>query len=285
MARSAWADAEVELKARLASLAAEHAATQKAEMVDELSPPTPEDSEVGDIEFRRSPAFRQPALSPPTGPPALSTLQLEASLSEAKREATNAVADSDGLRRAITVLRDQLAEVQRLNQQLMEDNESYEFLVAERTLMGGFDIKQLLRLDDDDEEKPSVPPSASGSSLADVEEEDEDGDDAIERAVLEANGNGSRTTGAVEAEVSGHGQRSKAARTGDKAAGAGLGLDLAAELAQAEQSEELEIRRKDSEERKKKSSNGRANAKDKDAGQFPFFDKIILPICVCTSGY
>lgn len=145
----------------------------------------------------------------------------------------------------------------------MDDNESYQFLVGERTLMGGFDIKQLLSGEPDSENPGTA--SASGSSLPDVEEEEEEDDDEmddIERAVLESHGNGSRTTGAVEAEVSTTRHKT------NKSGGGGGGLDLAAELAQAEKSEEFG---KIEERRKKKSSNGKTAVKDKDAGQYiPF---------------
>ncbi|KAG0147151.1 hypothetical protein CROQUDRAFT_91778 [Cronartium quercuum f. sp. fusiforme G11] len=254
-ARTIWAEAENELKGRINALAAELAQASKPHSPPPVNPDgeheQKNDGEPGEIDFQRSPAFRAPATAPSPATTGRSTLELEAALAEARKEASEA----EGLRRAIGVLRDQLADAERVNEQLMDDNESYQFLVGERTLMGGFDIKQLLRVDSE------TPASASGSSLADVEEEEEEEEDEemddIERAVLESHGNGSRTTGAVEAEVSTTRHKSKSA-----ASAIGGGLDLAAELAQAEQSEELE---KTEERRKKKSSTGRSSTKDKDA--------------------
>ena len=176
------------------------------------------------------------------------------------------------------MLREQLSDAERVNEQLMDDNESYQFLVGEKTLMGGFDLKQLLSIDhleNEEEGEDKNEKLASGSELASVAEEtEEEGDDSvddIEKAVLEAQGNGSRTTGAVEAEViNPRSTRRPLKKPLDNSgsSGGGGGLDLAAELAQAEQSEEIEMKRKETEERrKKKGSNGRPGAKDKDAGQ------------------
>ncbi|KAH9818463.1 hypothetical protein DFH28DRAFT_925939 [Melampsora americana] len=282
LARSQWTETENELKSRLTHLTNELTSIQKEEDQKPHESPSLTEGESGEIEFNRSPTFRSPTLNPAsatTGPPSLSTLQLEAALTETKKEVTKAVSEAEGLRRALGVLREQLADAERVNEQLMDDNESYQFLVGERTLMGGFDIKQLLSIDhlegrDGEEEgEDKNEKLTSGSELASVAEETEeegDGDDSvddIEKAVLESHGNGSRTTGAVEAEViNPRSTRRPMKKTIDNNATGGGGLDLAAELAQAEQSEETELKRKENEEkRKKKGSNGRPGAKDKDA--------------------
>lgn len=278
LARSQWVETEAELKSRLTHLTNELTTIQKEEEQKPHESPSLNEGESGEIEFNRSPTFRSPNLNPAsasTGPPALSTLQLEAALAETKKEVSKAVAEAEGLRRALGVLREQLSDAERVNQELMDDNESYQFLVGERTLMGGFDIKQLLSIDhleNEEEGEDKNEKLTSGSELASVAEEtEEEGDDSvddIEKAVLEAQGNGSRTTGAVEAEVINPRSTRRPLKkpldnSGTKGGG---GLDLAAELAQAEQSEEIEMKRKENEERrKKKGSNGRPGAKDKDA--------------------
>jgi hypothetical protein len=171
-------------------------------------------------------------------------------------------------------LKTQLADLERVNEQLMDDNESYQFLVGERTLMGGFDIKQLLRVDEGEAApgpspvaRRNSPSSSSTPSLEGVEEEDEeededeDADAAIERAVLESHGDGSRTTGAVEAGIS---KNTKPKRIPNRRnEPTGLGLDLAAELAQAEETQVHQGRKIELEERKKTKKIN----KDKDTGR------------------
>ncbi|KAI8461870.1 hypothetical protein BY996DRAFT_6408275 [Phakopsora pachyrhizi] len=195
---------------------------------------------------------------------------LVAALESANQEKTVALAQLEKLVANAEQLKNQLTDLERVNSQLMDDNESYQILVGEKTLMGGFDVKEFLRANDFDPQlsgaQLSSASSSTGPSLAEVEEEDEDEDeveegeeeeDEIERAVLESHGAGSRNMGAVEAGVT-RSPKPKAKKRGNNSTGGGL--DLAAELAQAEENEETSIRVKKAEERK----NFRKELKEKD---------------------
>ncbi|CAH7690485.1 hypothetical protein PPACK8108_LOCUS25842 [Phakopsora pachyrhizi] len=195
---------------------------------------------------------------------------LVAALESANQEKTVALAQLEKLVANAEQLKNQLTDLERVNSQLMDDNESYQILVGEKTLMGGFDVKEFLRANDFDPQlsgaQLSSASSSTGPSLAEVEEEDEDEDeveegeeeeDEIERAVLESHGAGSRNMGAVEAGVM-RSPKPKAKKRGNNSTGGGL--DLAAELAQAEENEETSIRVKKAEERK----NFRKELKEKD---------------------
>ncbi|PLW43145.1 hypothetical protein PCASD_08097 [Puccinia coronata f. sp. avenae] len=253
--KAAWAEEEANLRAQLFTSNSQLAALQKqsaeTEQADSIpSQPTspekidePSTIQTGlDVEQRSGPLKAE-----------LEALKAQHAANQTSLEHALAAAE---------LLKTQLADLERVNEQLMDDNESYQFLVGERTLMGGFDVKQLLRADEAESTLPSAPvtrrtsPSSSSTpSLEGVEEEEEeeeeeeDADAAIERAVLESHGDGSRTTGAVEAGIS---KSTKPKRiSGRRNEPSGLGLDLAAELAQAEEVEVNYSRKAELEARKK----------------------------------
>ncbi|KAI7956564.1 hypothetical protein MJO28_003659 [Puccinia striiformis f. sp. tritici] len=252
--KAAWAEEEATLKVQLSNSNSQLAELQKqyAETDDPESVPSLPVSPVKPIVSSESP---QPMEDVHTATALLA--ELEAMKAQ---QATNQALMEQALTSADT-LKTQLADLERVNEQLMDDNESYQILVGERTLMGGFDIKQLLRVDESGSTLTSTPAPRRASptssltpSLEGVEEEDEEEDDededpdaAIERAVLESHGDGSRTTGAVEAGIS---KTAKPQRNRGNAP-TGLGLDLAAELAQAEETEGHQDRKVELEERKR----------------------------------
>ncbi|KAA1076135.1 hypothetical protein PGT21_034949 [Puccinia graminis f. sp. tritici] len=254
--KAAWAEEESNLRAQLSTsnsqlltLQKQYDESNKADSVPSQpgSPIKPAPSEVPDrLEAEHTTAALKAEVE---------ALKAQQAANQATLE--QAIASSE-------TLKTQLADLERVNEQLMDDNESYQFLVGERTLMGGFDIKQLLRVDEGESApgpspvaRRNSPSSSSTPSLEGVEEEDEeeeedddeDADAAIERAVLESHGDGSRTTGAVEAGISKNSKPKRIPHRRNEPTG--LGLDLAAELAQAEETEVHHGRKVELEERKK----------------------------------
>lgn len=253
--KAAWAQDEANLRAQLSTSSTQLAALQKqtaendkADSVPSL-PASPLNTAVQATETQTRLQDEQ------------TTAALKAELDAVKAQQAETQSSMEQALAAAETLKIQLADLERVNDQLMDDNESYQFLVGERTLMGGFDVKQLLRVDEAESNAASISPiprrasptSSVSPSLEGVEEEDEeeeeDADAAIERAVLESHGDGSRTTGAVEAGIS---KASKPKRiSARRNESSGLGLDLAAELAQAEESEVHQSRKVELEARKK----------------------------------
>lgn len=231
--RAAWAEEEANLRSKLSASNSQLASLQKLDShrtIDEQHHPEISSQSCD------SPDPVQPVNPSPSQD---QTATLTAELTAIKEQQSTTQASMDQALANVEALKAQLADLERLNEQLMDDNESYQVLVGERTLMGGFDVKQLLRVDVDD---PTVsvprrfsPSSSTSPSLEGVEEEDEDDEDpdaTIERAVLESHGNGSRTTGAVEAGISNSSKPKRFPNRRNEPGG--MGLDLAAELAQAE---------------------------------------------------
>ncbi|WAR53618.1 hypothetical protein PtB15_3B126 [Puccinia triticina] len=253
--KAAWAEEEANLRAQLSTSNAQLVTLQKqyAETTKADSVPSQPVSPIKSA---------MPAELPNRLEEEHTSAALKAELEALKaQQAANQTSMEQALASAET-LKTQLADLERVNEQLMDDNESYQFLVGERTLMGGFDIKQLLRVDESESTpgptpapRRTSPSSSSTPSLEGVEEEDEDAEDdedadaAIERAILESHGDGTRTTGAVEAGIS---KTTKPKRIPNRRnEPSGLGLDLAAELAQAEETEVHQGRKVELEERKK----------------------------------
>lgn len=250
-----------------------------------------------EINFRRSPSFRAPRLhggllphapssssSSPTQrnatPPAggSNTLpgvplppEMMAEWADLRSQHSSLLTSHSSLQSNLTQLRTEMTDLQRVNAQLMEENESYELLVGEKTLKGELDLKALLRRSyssdtegdggsDDGEGLRSFSTTGtsvgSGARLEEVKEEDEDNlsdgdgtpnpntsasgiDDDVEKMILETQGSGSRSTGAVEAETTSAKKKKLPPRAGQKTTQPmGLGLDLAAELEKAEEGEQ-----------------------------------------------
>lgn len=255
--KAAWAQDEANLRAQLSTSNTQLAALQKQ---------TAENDKADSVPSLPASPFKTPAQLTETETrlqDEQATTALKAELDVVKTQLAATQSSMEQALAAAETLKTQLADLERVNEQLMDDNESYQFLVGERTLMGGFDVKQLLRVDEAESNAASIPPnprrasptSSLSPSLEGVEEEDEeeeeeeDADAAIERAVLESHGDGSRTTGAVEAGIS---KATKPKRiSARRNESSGLGLDLAAELAQAEESEVHQSRKVELEARKK----------------------------------
>ncbi|KAI9610951.1 hypothetical protein H4Q26_008797 [Puccinia striiformis f. sp. tritici PST-130] len=244
--KAAWAEEEATLKVQLSNSNSQLAELQKqyAETDDPESVPSLPVSPVKPIVSSESP---QPMEDVHTATALLA--ELEAMKAQ---QATNQALMEQALTSADT-LKTQLADLERVNEQLMDDNESYQILVDESGST----------LTSTPAPRRASPTSSLTPSLEGVEEEDEEEDDededpdaAIERAVLESHGDGSRTTGAVEAGIS---KTAKPQRNRGNAP-TGLGLDLAAELAQAEETEGHQDRKVELEERKRtKKSTRRKN--------------------------
>ena len=141
---------------------------------------------------------------------------------------------------------EELAELKRVNLQLMDENESFALLLGERTLSGqllgqgvfsrSWENSPEMANGAGDRFMPS--PLMNGSSgLQEVaEEDDEDGEDEL-RQILEDRGAGSASSGAVAADTNTRRRQSKStanART--------VGLDLAAELDRAQDAKRIESR-------------------------------------------
>ncbi|MBW0510798.1 hypothetical protein O181_050513 [Austropuccinia psidii MF-1] len=262
--KASWVQDEANLRSRLLSATTQLASLQKS-INSDPNHETPDDQFIqpqDQSENSLSTALTQSDQS------LQQNIQLTRELETIKKEKLTLESDLERAISELETFKSQLIDIERVNQQLMDDNESYQILVGERTLMGGFDLKQLLAgnrsepFDQFHNSPHSISSASTAPSLAGVEEEeeaslDEDADDVIERAVLESHGNGSRASGAVEAGVSQSFRRKQKRPIKDSV---GTGLDLAAELAQAE---EIEIG-KNQRKKELEDSNLKKNNKKRD---------------------
>lgn len=171
----------------------------------------------------------------------------------------------DSLSSTLRTLQVELTDIKRVNINLMEQNESYEILLSEKTFSGelmghgvfknswasdGLSIGDLqIPLEDveeaNEEDEGDYDDEESFSDAGNFEDDDE----AVERVLLESQGMGSRNAGAVQAAPSAARPRKK-----KESPVPGPGLNLAAELDRAKEMEdEEEVERRQRKIRRKKS--------------------------------
>lgn len=168
-----------------------------------------------------------------------STSELEDTLATIRREHADLQAAYDVLDKQANKAQEELADLKHVNISLMDENESYQLLLGERTLSGEILGQGFLGRNWETEAlspQPSLSPDLCKTAvptIKEVFEEDEDDESARRASIpeLQDHGAGSWQAGAVGAQV----DKIRNNRSG-KVKAPTVGLDLAAELDRAEES-------------------------------------------------
>ncbi|KAH8988917.1 hypothetical protein EDB92DRAFT_1870603 [Lactarius akahatsu] len=276
--RQAFYDNEQHLKSRIQSL------TQARRLPPvPRSPTVPDMSETDTEEEEDEPV--QPSISSQekdldAEPAEMTALRLELSTLSTSHAS---------LQSTLVLLQTQLVDLKRVNNQLQEENESYNILLREKTLSGQYDLFRQVNGDrsnsgDEDDQTDnmgdfrSINSGAHSSQLGTL---DEHPDEEVPTSRL---GNRSRRPyGSIGRDGSARGKRSRQGRghggsshspppRGESLAGlpiTGPGLDLAAELGRAENKDILEGQADDVSGPRKKSSSDIRKVSGAEAGMEP----------------
>lgn len=257
--RQAFYDNEQHLKSRIQSLTQQ----VRKQLVVSQSPTVPDITETDTEEEEEEEALELP----------LSTQEKEdlqgepAEMTALRLELSTLSTSYASLQNTLILLQTQLVDLKRVNNQLQEDNESYNILLCEKTLSGQYDLLRQVSGDrsssgdengqtDDMGDVQSMQSGAHSSQLGTVDEhpdeDDLDTDFGADHSDLVQN---SDDEGSLDREGSNRGKRSRHGRSrhggsshspaprGESLAGlpiTGPGLDLAAELGRAENKDMLE---------------------------------------------
>ncbi|KAH9969010.1 hypothetical protein BC827DRAFT_1121006 [Russula dissimulans] len=253
--RQAFYDNEHHLKSRIQSLiqARTQAVVPRSPTVSDV-PETGTDEEVEE-EVVESSAPSQEKEDPHAEPAELTAVKLELSTLSTSYAS---------LQNTLVLLQTQLVDLKRVNNQLQEENESYNILLREKTLSGQYDVFRQVsgdRSSYDEEESQtdemgdvqSMRSGAHSSQLGTVDEHPDEGDLPADFGADHADlVQHSDDEGSLEREGSNRSKRNRHGRSrhshspaprGESLAGlpiTGPGLDLAAELGRAENKDILE---------------------------------------------
>ena len=256
--RQAFYDNEQHLKSRIQSL------TQARKQ-----PPTPRSPTVPDIsetDTEEEEELVQPTISFQEKDPDAEPAEMTA----LRRELSTLSTSYASLQNTLVLLQTQLVDLKRVNNQLQEENESYNILLREKTLSGQYDLFKQVNgdessFDDEDDQTDSmgdvqsINSGAHSSPLGTLDEHPDEealharfGIDHIDRDELMQH---PEDEGSIGRDGSARGKRSRHGRghhsgsshspppRGESLAGlpiTGPGLDLAAELGRAENKDMLE---------------------------------------------
>ena len=191
------------------------------------------DVEEDEEEAQPAPAEDAPVEDDANDPPEMMSLRLELN--------TLGVSHTS-LQTTLQLLQTQLLDLKRVNNELQEENESYNMLLRERTLTGQFDAMRFAGTPsgaassnaDDDDDARSVRSSSAARSVLDIVPEV---DESLEHALSPHGPEDGRPVSSKAARGSRRGTASPRSRSGDNLGDlpiSGPGLDLASELGRAE---------------------------------------------------
>lgn len=184
--RQAFYDNEQHLKSRIQSLSQ----ARKAPRIPRAPSVVDPESEAEWMEDDDQPSEPTTPLNQPQG---LSPEAEPAEMTALKLELSTLSTSHASLQNTLQLIQTQLIDLKRVNNQLQEDNESYNILLREKTLSGTFDLMKQVggisesssdRDDDDTEGEDSGDmnslPNSSRSALGTVEERDERVDERVD---------------------------------------------------------------------------------------------------------
>ncbi|KAH9922991.1 hypothetical protein B0H21DRAFT_781494 [Amylocystis lapponica] len=286
--RQAFYDNEQHLKSRIQSL------TQTRKLPIQPIPPSPSQTEVDDEDTPEpaSQSAKQDVNDPEQEPAEMTALKLELSTLSTSY---------NSLQSTLVLLQTQLIDLKRVNNELQEENESYNILLREKTLNGQFDVLRMgggsvssasgseTGEDDESEVKDgeSFRSRNTGRSVLDpvdelAEEQEPQLDPGLDpefqqtQEQTEVRDLESRDADELSRSTRRHRRRasssshSPSSRRGESLANlpiTGPGLDLAAELGRAENKDILEGRVTLESERLESATKGRKSRKGSEAGQ------------------
>ena len=252
--RQAFYDNEQHLKSRIQSLSQvrKQATISPSSTVPEMPESDPEEEEEEE-EATKPSVSSQENDDPHAEPAEMTAMRLELSTLSTSYAS---------LQNTLVLLQTQLVDLKRVNNQLQEENESYNILLREKTLSGQYDLFRQVSGDrsnfgdedgqtDDMGDVQSMQSAAHSSQLGTVDEHpDEDElhtDFGVDRGDLmhdsDEDGSLGREGSNRGSKRSRHGRNRSPAPRGESLAGlpiTGPGLDLAAELGRAENKDILE---------------------------------------------
>ncbi|KIK71164.1 hypothetical protein GYMLUDRAFT_33302 [Collybiopsis luxurians FD-317 M1] len=241
--RQSFYDNEQHLKSRIQSLSQARKKPESPIVVDPESEAEREEEETKLEPATELKSAKQDFNDPEQEPAEMTALKLELSTLSTSHSS---------LQSTLVLLQGQLADLNRVNKQLQEENESYMILLQERTLSGQFDLKQVGGADDDEESDKGDVGSirSSGRSILDrVEEEASENNPGSLAHELAGSFNaspddsdarqGRPRQGRKRSSSTSHSPAPKGESLADLPI-TGPGLDLAAELGRAENKDILE---------------------------------------------
>ncbi|KAJ3839800.1 hypothetical protein F5878DRAFT_560097 [Lentinula raphanica] len=233
--RQAFYDNEQHLKSRIQSLSQARRKPENPTYVEESDTEFEEEETKVDTESEAEDP-KQDMNDPEQEPAEMTALRLELSTLSTSHSS---------LQSTCVLLQTQLADLNRVNKQLQEDNESYMILLQERTLSGQFDLlKQVGGGSEEDESDVGSLRSTGRSTLDRVEEETSEINDNVTDGFNGSLMPDERPTRTRQGRSRGPSPSHSPDRTrGESLADlpiTGPGLDLAAELGRAENKDVLE---------------------------------------------
>ncbi|KAF7320439.1 hypothetical protein MKEN_00828800 [Mycena kentingensis (nom. inval.)] len=277
--RQTFLDNEEHLKARISTL------SQARKQVERPSAAEPETESIMEVQEEEAP----PPEPEPTKQQLDDAESEPAEMTGLRLELTTLSTSYASVQNTLLLLQSQLVDLNRVNHELQEENESYMILLREKTLSGQFDVmKQMGSVsDDEDEDEEDEGASISRGSLrstsrsvldkVDEEDTEETLEQQLERSLAPrdtdspSSGRGMGRPARKRTGSQGHSPQIRGETLADLPI-TGPGLDLAAELGRAENKDILEGNVVDDQDRsvlngKKRSKKSSSGRKDIDLGE------------------